>query len=134
MANLQVKPRFSSECQPEGRGKKKGSRNRKTILQKWLGIKTRTTNKLTGEMEDLSVYDQIGLALISKALEGDIKAIKEVQDTLHGRIPEQHRSTGTTEVVFRWEAGQLGIIPRQELPESIDGELLDNDDDSNGNT
>ncbi len=127
MANeSNLKPFRKGDGRPRG-SRPKGSKDRSTILRHWLEAKLTAENPLTGEIETLTAHDRIALALISKALTGDVMAIREIQDSLHGKIPDVSRSSGTTEVIFRWDAGQLGMIPRRELPEAIDGEVIDDD-------
>lgn len=60
-------------------GKPKGTLNRKTLLQKWT-----TVASANGTVED-----DIALALIKQANKGDVAAIKEIFDGLHGKIVEK---------------------------------------------
>jgi len=70
---------------PKGRGK--GVLNRKTILRRWTELYTKAANNITGKVEDLSVEDQIVLAQIKKAMDGDTSAYKEIMDGLYDKIP-----------------------------------------------
>jgi hypothetical protein len=70
---------------PHGRGK--GVLNLKTILRRWTELYTKATNTITGEMQELSVEDQIVLAQIKKAVDGDTAAYKEIMDGLYDKIP-----------------------------------------------
>lgn len=70
---------------PKGRGK--GVLNRKTVLRRWTELYTKATNNITGKVEQLSVEDQIILAQIKKAIDGDTGAYKEIMDGLYDKIP-----------------------------------------------
>lgn len=94
MANSQnlVEHQFTSEKQPEGRGRPKGSPNRKRLLRAWLDLELEFDNPLKGldaPLERMTVEDRICLALIAKALAGDLPSIQEVLNTLYGKIPDK---------------------------------------------
>ena len=65
-------------------GRPKGSRNRATIAKKWLEMARKLQNPLTGELESVSVEDEITLAQILKANKGDTNAYKALMDSAHG--------------------------------------------------
>ena len=73
---------------PKGRGK--GTLNRSTLLKKWLSVKMDVTRPDTGKKEKMELFDAVTLALIQKALKGDVIAYKEIMDSLHGKITEKH--------------------------------------------
>ena len=85
-------------------GRPKGSRNRSTLVEKWLKVKIKVPNlntetgiKTFESLKDelnITLEDAIILALIQKAQSGDVAAIKEIQDTLHGKIPNVNELTG----------------------------------------
>lgn len=66
------------------KGRPKGALSRKTLLRKWLEVSG--TNG--------TVEDDVALALIKKALEGDVNAIKEVLDSTHGKVTDKLEQTG----------------------------------------
>ena len=72
------------------KGKEKGVKNRATILKKWIEINAKIKNPITGKEEVGIVEDKIQLALITKALSGDVNAIKEINDTLYGKITDKN--------------------------------------------
>ena len=71
-------------------GRPVGAKGRSTILKKWISIHTKVKDPATQEEIPGTIEDKINLSLICKALEGDIQAIKEINDTLYGKIPDKH--------------------------------------------
>jgi Family of unknown function (DUF5681) len=71
-------------------GRPVGTKNRATILKYWLGTPVTIKNPETGEIVKCTLEDKVNLALMQKALKGDIGAIKEIQDTLYGKMKEVH--------------------------------------------
>jgi hypothetical protein len=69
-------------------GRPIGAKNRSTVLEKWLYCKIDHTDPSTSEPIKITQEDAVMLALIEKAKSGDVQAIKEIQDTLHGKIKE----------------------------------------------
>lgn len=90
LATLRPKP-FTTENQPANRGRKKGSVNRSTILNKWLSAKVTTRNPITKKDERVTVEDEVILALIREARKGNVRAIMEIQDTIHGKIVDMQQ-------------------------------------------
>lgn len=76
------------------KGRPIGALSRDTILKKWLASKVDEENPETGELEKVSLQDKVILALIKKATDGDVPAIKEIQDTLYGKLKDQSEITG----------------------------------------
>jgi hypothetical protein len=70
-------------------GRVPGSKNRSTILKKWIEINAKIENPETGELEAGTMEDRIALALLMKAREGDVQAIKEIFDTLYGKLTDK---------------------------------------------
>lgn len=98
-----VAHQFTSEKQPQNRGRKKGSLNRDTLLKKWLKFKTKFPNqnskgeKIFEQLEtDLQVTaeEKVVLTLIAKAWQGDVAAIKEILDTMYGKLKDKTEYTG----------------------------------------
>jgi hypothetical protein len=80
---------FDKHPENIGKGHPKGLKNRSTILKKWIEITTKLKNPVTGKDEFGTVEDKVKLALITKALSGDVAAIKEIDDTLYGKIADK---------------------------------------------
>ena len=73
---------FTSENQPKNRRSRKGIPNRATVLKKSLTIEVDFQNPITEKAERGDGFDQVVLSLIQRALQSDLSAIKEIQDTL----------------------------------------------------
>lgn len=70
-------------------GRPVGSKNRSTILSRWISVNTKVKNPITKETEAGTVEDLVMLALINRAMSGDVQAIKEINDTLYGKIVDK---------------------------------------------
>ncbi len=79
-------------------GRPVGSRSRSTIIKYWLEAIKEAKNPISGELENLPVADQMVLALIGKALKGDVYAFKELMDSGFGKIPDKIEHSGEVEV------------------------------------
>ena len=90
MNDQNLKPPKKGEIRnPNGRGL--GVKNRSTLLKKWIEVNAKVKNPITKETEAGTVEDMIVIALITKALAGDIAAIKEVNDTLYGKLQDSQK-------------------------------------------
>lgn len=79
-------------------GRPKGSRNRSTIVREWLETKLNKINPITGNLETLDIQDHMVIAMIGKALDGDINAFKELFDSGHGKITDRIQTEHKTEL------------------------------------
>lgn len=83
-------------------GKKAGTLDRATSLKKWLELKIKFKNQSLdekGEIEKIfealpaqlkiTVEESIAFALIAEAKNGNIAAIREINDTLYGKLTEK---------------------------------------------
>lgn len=76
--------------QKEGIGYPKGVPNTKTRLKRLLEIVLTKKNPFTGVEESFSVAEQLDVAIIAKALKGDIRAYQEIMDRFEGKITNTH--------------------------------------------
>lgn len=67
------------------KGRPVGALGSKTILQKYLNLKTKAVNPITNETESLTVAEQIHLKQVAKAIDGDLYSYKEIIDRLEGK-------------------------------------------------
>ena len=95
MANEKNLKHFTSEYQPENKGRPKGAKNRSTIARYWLEVNQSLKNPLTGDTETMSQEDLMTLALIKKAREGDVNAYKALMDSGYGAPIQQVEQTQT---------------------------------------
>lgn len=80
------------------KGKAVGTKSRKTLLRKWLELNASVLTPITNAPQDGTIEDAVNIALIKKALDGDVNAIKEINDTMYGKITEKHEILGELEV------------------------------------
>jgi hypothetical protein len=92
--NGNLKPFGPDNPPPPNRGRKKGSKNRSTLLKKWLDVKSTVKNPETREDAKGTVEDKIEIAIIAKALKGDVSAYREIKDTLYGPLAQKHEHGG----------------------------------------
>jgi hypothetical protein len=87
--------RFTSQNQPRNRGRKKGTPNRSTALRKLLACKVDLRQVPLGtKARKGTVEEQIILALIARAIRGNVPAIKEILDTVYGKVSDKHELSG----------------------------------------
>jgi len=70
-------------------GRPKGVKNRSTIVLKWLKARMEVTDPIKKTKIKGSVEDQIVLAIITKAMKGDVSAFKELMDSGYGKANQQ---------------------------------------------
>jgi hypothetical protein len=71
------------------KGKPKGTKSRATVLRKLIYMKAMVENPNgEGALMKGTVEEQIAVALIRKALAGDIAAFREIMDSVYGKIPQ----------------------------------------------
>ena len=71
------------------KGRTVGIRNRSTVLKELIALNIELENPLTGKIETAETEVMMNLALLKKALSGDVNAIKEVNDTLYGKVADK---------------------------------------------
>jgi hypothetical protein len=81
---------------PEGRPE--GTRNRSTVLKELLSQICDFTNPLTLRKETADLETRLMIALIAKGCRGDVTAIREVQDTVYGKLTEKNELSGALDV------------------------------------
>ena len=70
-------------------GRPKGAKNRATTFKKFLSLKTLVDNPTSIEGTKIkgTIEDQIAMAQIKKALDGDLYAFREIMDAVYGKVP-----------------------------------------------
>lgn len=82
-ANI-VPPKKGEVRNPSGRPI--GSKNTKTILERFLNLEMKQKNPFTQEIEQMTVLELMNLKQIANALEGDLQAFKEIIDRYEGKL------------------------------------------------
>lgn len=85
---------FSSENQPENRGRKEGSKNRATIAKKWLEVTSQGENYITKKFEELTEEDWQILSLIKQGRRGNTQAVKLLFDMVYGPMDKNINHSG----------------------------------------
>jgi high-affinity K+ transport system ATPase subunit B len=73
----------------KGGGRPKGSLSIVRILHKTLAKKINMTDKNTKELSKKTIAEGVVLALIQKAMKGDVSAIKEVLERTDGKVTQK---------------------------------------------
>lgn len=82
-----LRPAAPGEVRNPG-GRPKGSKNRATVIMELLKLKGKQKNPLRNNKEEnMTVEKMIELALVKKALAGDVRAIQLVSEKVYGRMP-----------------------------------------------
>lgn len=72
-------------------GRPKGTKNRSTTLKNWTEVQSKFKD-IDGKEVTGTYEDRIVLSLIQRALNGDVSAIKEILDTLYGKITDKQQT------------------------------------------
>lgn len=75
-------------------GRPKGAKNRSTLLKELLELTVRSKtgmmkHPLDPSKKSIDYQTAVMVALIKKAMSGDVKAIQEIQDTMYGKIKDE---------------------------------------------
>ena len=97
LRNLRAHKHPNWEKPPEGGGRPLGRKSRSTILKELLELTfikegKKIANPLTGD-DHMTIEEAIDVKLITKALNGDLKAMQEIKDSVHGKIPDKKALT-----------------------------------------
>ena len=63
-----------------------GGANFKTVINRYLTVKMKKKNPLTGSTENLTGMELLVLSLLDKALKGDVSAVREILDRIEGKV------------------------------------------------
>jgi hypothetical protein len=91
MAKEDLRPFSKDDNRASEAGKKssnKGIPHTKTRLKRILELESKLKNPITGEMETFTVAEQMDIAIIKRARDGDVRAYRAVLDRLEG-MPTQ---------------------------------------------
>ncbi len=71
------------------KGRPKGAQSITTVLKKIIEKKMDTIDPVTKNKDRKKIKEIIALALVGKALKGDVKAIEEILDRLEGKVTQK---------------------------------------------
>jgi len=108
MANPNPIPFKKTGADANPNGRPKGVPDTKTRLQRLLKLTNNMENPITGEMEGFSVAEQMDLAQILKAKDGDTKAYSTLVDRLEGKPNQSHELGGKDggAITFSWKTNE----------------------------
>jgi hypothetical protein len=95
LANLKPFPKGQSG-NPNGRPE--GTRNRSTVLKELLSQVCDFTNPLTLRKETADLETQVMTALVARGRRGDVTAIREILDTVYGKVSDKNELSGSVDV------------------------------------
>jgi len=100
LKNLKPAPAWKKGQSGNPKGYPKGQKNRATILKELLELSFKDpkgkllANPFDAKEKKLTIEKAIDIVLIQKALKGDLNAIREIKDTIHGKISDKTEITG----------------------------------------
>lgn len=108
-------------------GRKKGSRNRRTIIREILdNLQVKGIDLNTGEETDnlIPVAERITLAQVVKAMSGDTNAFRELMDGGFGKVADKVKNEVTFKQMGRVTAARVGDPPAAPVIEGHAVEVL----------
>jgi hypothetical protein len=117
----------------KGHGRPKGAESSSTRLKRLLGVIQYTENPLTGRFENLSIAEQMDLAIAIKALNGDVKSYAELLDRFEGKATQKIQQETTLKSVVIDTTGDgetIEINPNKDDKEDEENQyFLENEKD-----
>ena len=110
-----IPPKKGEVRNPKGRGK--GHLNVKTRMLKLFKVVVEQQNPLTGNEEKFTVAEMLDMAIVGKALSGDVPAYREIMDRVEGKVTtsiEVENINPTTVQLIRAEGVVSGQISTEE--------------------
>ena len=92
---------FSKGQSGNPQGRPAGTENSRTRLKRILTAEIEAVNDLTGQKEILSGIDLMDIAMIKKALDGNVSAYAEILDRFEGK-PTHHQTTEHKSISIQW--------------------------------
>jgi hypothetical protein len=84
-----IKPRFTSTCQPEKRNHKHPNGYLTPLLKRWLKKKFNIENPETQKIIKMTGADGVMLRLVWNALQGENEAIKTILERFDGKVKDK---------------------------------------------
>ena len=96
-------------------GRPVGSKNTKTILERFLNLEMNQKNPFNQQNEQMSVLELMNLKQIANALEGDLAAYKEIIDRHEGKVVAKAEQT-----TINIDAGKLTDEEIKKINDSLE--------------
>ena len=122
-------------------GMKVGTKQRGTILTELINMQSTFRNPITKSDEKMEVEKALDLAIVGKALKGDVAAWREVKDNVYGKLTDKIEVSNAepmTDEEFAvallhrmikqhgWTAVDALAGAKHQFPQ-VDGEILENE-------
>jgi hypothetical protein len=117
-----IRPRRKGDPAPPGAGRPKGSENTKTKFARWLACTSKVVNPVTGQIEEISLHDQLILGQITKGIfDQDTQAFNAVFDRFEGKVKQD---IGVTNETFE-SAKRFEHLTADQIRDILDGKEVD---------
>ncbi len=100
MANEHNLRNFPKGTSGNPAGRPKGALGRNRVARLLLQLETETLNELTGQIEWLTNEDLITIAIVKKAIGGDVAAYVAIMDSAYGKPKQELETTDRTIVLI----------------------------------
>lgn len=80
-------------------GRPKGSKNRSTLLRKWMETESTFKHPETKRTVVGTVEDRMALGLITRAMKGDPAAFREAFDSVYGKVVDRRQDESVVKVM-----------------------------------
>ena len=97
------------------KGRPVGSKNTKTILERFLNLEMNQKNPFNQQNEQMTVLELMNLKQIANALEGDLAAYKEIIDRHEGKVVAKAEQT-----TINIDAGKLTDEEIKKINDSLE--------------
>jgi|ERR1051326_1134559 hypothetical protein len=102
-------------------GRPEGTKNRATVLKELLEMVSDFTNPLTLQKQTATLETQVLVALVAKAKRGDVTAIREILDTVYGKVSDKQELSGSVDVnMLTMEEFKKRAAARRKQVENLD--------------
>lgn len=80
-----IEPRWKKGESGNPKGRPKGAKTRATIVKKWLEAAMNVTDPVTKIKKKGTIEDNMVIAMIARALGGDVPAFNSLMDSAYGK-------------------------------------------------
>jgi hypothetical protein len=135
--------RFTKGKSGNPNGRPLGKPDRSTVIQAWMGVKIYVEDptakpepkeydeegkliKREIKLKRITLYDAAALGMFKAAAKGNVMAMQEIQDTLHGKIPAKVEAKHTHDfaTLAKMAAEEISMQQWEEGKETVEEEDL----------